>query len=119
MRSQAPTVATVVAEHIDGLIGVLPGTRSKFQRMAAKHIALTIGTYPVDTLTRRQVARWVNAMEVSGKTKRNVHSILSAALAEAVKAETIPTNVAKGMRGPRCVSLYVIPFQVSRYLGQM
>ncbi|MFC4905588.1 tyrosine-type recombinase/integrase [Kocuria oceani] len=68
--------------------------------MAAKHITPSLGAYPVDTLERADVSRWVNGLEISGKTKRNVHSILSAALTEAEKAGIIPGNVAKGIRMP-------------------
>lgn len=100
MRSQAPTVGAVVEAHIEGLTGVLPGTRSKYHRMAAKHITPALGAYPVDTLERADVSRWVNSLEISGKTKRNVHSILSAALTEAEKAGVVPGNVAKGIRMP-------------------
>ncbi|MGK7221326.1 tyrosine-type recombinase/integrase [Kocuria flava] len=93
-------MAAIVEEYIDGLTGVLPGTRSKYQRMAAKHITPRLGAIPVDTLTRRDVTRWINDLEVSGKTKRNIHAILSAALTEAEKAGVVPTNVAKGVRMP-------------------
>ncbi len=67
LHSQAPTVAAIVEEHIDGLTGVLPGTRSKYQRMAAKHITRAwarspstrspAATSPAGSTTSRSAAR--------------------------------------------------------------
>lgn len=100
LRSQAPTVATVVEEHIEGLTGVSAGTRLKYQRITARHITPHLGSWPVDTLARHDVARWLNGLELSAKSKRNVHAILSASLAEAVDRKLIEANPAKGIKMP-------------------
>lgn len=57
MRSQAPTVAAVVTEHVGTLSGVLPGTRQKYERIATRHIVPQLEAYPVNTLTRADVFR--------------------------------------------------------------
>lgn len=100
MRSTAPSVATVVAEHPEGLTGVSAGTREKYRRIAARHITPTLGAIPVDTLTRTDVNKWVNAMTVAAKTKKNVHSLLSAALTDATARGLVDANVAKGVKLP-------------------
>ena len=69
--------------------------------MAARHINPVLGAVPVDTLTRRDVAAWLNAMTGSAKTKKNVQSILSAALTTAARDGVVAGNVAKGVQPPR------------------
>lgn len=100
MRSTAPPVATVVSDHIEGLTGVSAGTREKYRRIAARHITPTLGAVPVDTLTRTDVNRWVNGMTLAAKTKKNVHSLLSAALTDATARGLVDANVAKGVKLP-------------------
>lgn len=116
MRSQAPSVATVVTEHVETLTGVLTGTRQKYERIAERHIVPQLGAYPVDTLSRADVSRWLNGLELSAKSKRNVHSILSAALSEAVDRKLIPGNPAKGIKMPtgetRREPVFLTPEQV-------
>lgn len=51
----------------------------------------------MDTPSRADVPRWLNALELSAKSKRNLHSILSAALSEAADRKLVPGNPAKGM----------------------
>ena len=102
LRSTAPTVSTVVTAHIAGLTGVTDGTRHRYRLLAQRHItAAPIGPIAVDTLTRADVAAWINGLPLAVKSKKNVHSLLSAALAQAVQDNVIPTNVAHGIRFPR------------------
>ena len=105
LRSTSPTVSTVVTVHIAGLTGVTDGTRHRYRLPAQRHItAAPIGPIPVDTLTRADVAAWINGLPLAVKSKKNVHSLLSAALAQAVQDNAIPTNVAHGIRFPRSTS---------------
>ncbi|WP_153005673.1 tyrosine-type recombinase/integrase [Kocuria palustris] len=101
LRSSSPTVDAVIAAHIDQLTAIAPGTRRRYRRMAARHITPVLGAVPLDTLTRRDVASWLNGMTGSAKTKRNVQSVLPAALSSAVRDGIVPTNVAKGVQPPR------------------
>ena len=98
LRSTAPTTAAVVRHHIDSLTGVSSGTRKKYGALLNTHIAGHLGAIPVDRLTRDDVATWLNTLALADKTKRNVHSLLSAALAGAVRDELVTVNAAKGLR---------------------
>ncbi|MEX3600534.1 tyrosine-type recombinase/integrase [Kocuria carniphila] len=97
-RSTAPRVGEVVSRHIESLTGVAADTRAKYRRNTKRHILPALGAIPVDALTRADVAAWVNGMEIADKTKRNVHSVLSAALEGAVRDELVPGNIAKGIK---------------------
>ncbi|OXS81530.1 hypothetical protein D9R06_10910 [Kocuria marina subsp. indica] len=95
-------MATVVNAHIEGLTAVTDGTRHRYRKLAQRHItAASLGPVPVDTLTRQNVAAWLNSLPLAVESKRNVHSLLSAALSQAVQDGVIPTNVAHGARFPR------------------
>lgn len=101
LRSQAPTVQQVVAEHIDLISGVESGTKKKYRQLQARHIDPVLGTVPVDRLDRRRVLAWFDALDLSAKSKRNVQGLLSAALTRAVGARLVAENVAKGIRPPK------------------
>ena len=101
LRSQAPKIRDVVAAHIEGLTGVEPGTRAKYERIAAKHIVPALGARPVDKVTRADIAAWFNDLDLAPKTRKNVHALLSAALATAIVNKLIDENPAKGIRGPK------------------
>lgn len=105
LRSTAPPVSTVVLNHIEGLTGIIDGTRRRYRNLATNHItASTIGPVPVDQLTRREVATWLNNIDRAVKTKRNIHSLLSAALSEAVEEGLVDMNVAHGIKFPKTSS---------------
>lgn len=89
-------------DHVARLTGVEPGTRQGYTAAIRDHINPTLGDYPIEALTRRQIETWVNELtpQMAGKTLRNVQSILSAALERAVREEVIPSNPAKGVRLP-------------------
>lgn len=70
LRSSWPTVDAVIAAHIDQLTAIGPDTRARYRRMAARHITPVLGAVPVDTLTRRDVAAWLNGMAGAAKTRR-------------------------------------------------
>lgn len=56
LRSSSHIVDAVTAAHIDQLTAAGPDTRRRYRRMAARHITPVLGSVPVDTLTRRDVA---------------------------------------------------------------
>lgn len=101
LRSTAPSVDAVITAHIDQLTAIGPDTRARYRRIAARHITPVLGAIPVDGLTRRDVAAWLNGMTGAAKTKRNVQALLSAALSTAVADGLIPSNVARGVQPPR------------------
>jgi integrase len=95
------TVADLVRRHIDHLTNddAHAGTRRTYRGLLANHIDGTaLGALPVASLTRDDVRAWLDGMTLSAKSRRNVHSLLSAALQRAVEDEAIPRNVARGVR---------------------
>ena len=101
-----PTVAEWTRKHIDLLTGVTEGTKRDYRSHVAHDLdPHPIGAVRVDALTRADVAAWVNwlehSRELAGKTIRNRHSMLSAAITSAVEAGHAHANPAKGMRLPR------------------
>lgn len=102
-QARIPTMDEIAAAHIEALTGVEPGTRVKYERMWASAWSPPLGKIPANLVTRDDIARAVNALEVtySAKTIRNFHALLSAVLARAVEERHLPRNPAKGMRLPR------------------
>lgn len=99
------TVAGAVHEHIEALTGITDGTRSDYRKYLEHGIAKTgLGRLPLSAVDEEAVARWVRGMEtkgLAGKTIANRHSLLSAALERAARAQKIARNPAKGVRLPR------------------
>lgn len=95
------TLAGWCTHHIDHLTGIEEGTRDRYKAYLANDIALTIGGLPLSAVTETAVASWVRGMEdagASGKTVRNKHGFLSAALEAAVRAKRIDSNPCEGRR---------------------
>lgn len=97
------TVGNVVDGHVDALSGITEGTRSDYK--AYRRDLGALAEIPVESLTRAAVGKWVNelATRLSGKSIRNRHSLLSAALTRAQRDGLIGDNPAKGVRLPTTV----------------
>ena len=91
----------MIVAHIDQLTAIGPDTRARYRRTAARHIRPILGAVPVDTLTRPDVAAWLNGVAGAAKTKKNVQALLSGALSTAVTEGVVAGNVAKGVQPPR------------------
>lgn len=104
LQSTKPTVDTIIRRHIDSLTSITNGTRLKYGRIYEQHIMAPLGSIPIDALSRTDVTRWFNRLGRAEKTKRNIHSLLSSALAAAVKEGIIDSNPAVGIRGERELS---------------
>lgn len=98
----ARTVADQVASHIEHLTGVTDGTRSRYAGYLRRTIEPhAMGRTPLHMLNRDVVADWVNDLAAEGKaakTIKNHHSLLSASLTSAVRAQLIGSNFAEGIR---------------------
>lgn len=103
LRSTAPRVRDVVADHIASISGIEPGTRFRYRRLLENHIDPHLGSIPVDRLRRSQVLSWFEGLRVADKTRKNIHALLSASLETAVAGRLVTENVAKGIRGPKSV----------------
>lgn len=99
-----PTLAEQVDRHIDGLSGSSRGTLDGYRTIARQLAATALGSLPLDTATRDDVAAWVRDQVRAGsaeKTIRNRHALVSAALTRAVDDGLVPRNVAARARIPR------------------
>ncbi|BBZ09835.1 tyrosine-type recombinase/integrase [Mycobacterium branderi] len=99
-----PTVTKWLEHHIEHLSGVERRTPEDYRSYLRNHIAPTLGHIPLTSLTRDDVARWVEKMRddgASGKSVANRHGFLSSALNAAVEAGHIAANPAVGVRLPR------------------
>jgi integrase len=96
-----PTVAEQVDRHVDGLSGVSAATISGYRTIARQLAATALGSLPLDTATRDDVAAWVRDQEragVAAKTVKNKQALLSAALTRAVDDGLVLRNVAARAR---------------------
>ena len=96
-----PTLAEYMTHYVDTRSGITEGTRHTNRRIAGEIAQTPLGQTPLDSITRAAVAGWIRDLErggFAGKTIRNRHSLLSAALSAAVADELIPYNRAKGAR---------------------
>lgn len=96
-NADAPGLTDAVNSYINDLTGVEDGTRRRYQRFLANDLAPFFGEHtPVDAITEKTVARWVNHLEQvvgnAGKTIANKHGFLFAFMASLVKSETITAN---------------------------
>ena len=109
LQKPGPTVAQVVAEHIDLLTAVGTDTRAHYRHQAATHIVPTLGAFPVAALTYRHVAGWVRDMSAKGlapKTIANVHGLFSASMSTAVRLGYRPDNPCAGVELPKSQSTH-------------
>ena len=75
-----------------------PRTLKGYRTLVARHIRPRIGTIRLVDLEAPDVQRCVNAVVRSGRsagTAKHVHKVLRVALAQAVRWEIVPVNVAK------------------------
>jgi integrase len=103
-KSKSPTIAAVLAEHIQGLPSVTARGRADYERDARLHINPYLGTIPVDTITADMVKHWLRTLagtSLSDKTIANMHGLLSSAVDTAHKAGHRPDNPCHGLRMPR------------------
>lgn len=106
VTTKVRTVAEQVAHHIDHLTGIEDGTRSDYRVYLERDIAPRLGNIPITLLTEDDVAAWVNYLDkdrtppLARKSIANRHSLLSAALRSAVRADLVTRNVAEGVRMP-------------------
>lgn len=114
-----PTLREWTTTYLDPASGILTGiedgTREGYEREAERSFLMVLGDYPVNAITRQSVGQWVAWQEkqtvyrdrnkpenereqVSSKTVKNAHSLLSSVLSAAVGRKLIDDNPARGMR---------------------
>jgi integrase len=111
---------------VDRLRDIDEATRTDYRRKIGHHFTrYPLGAMPVDRLDESAVTDWLDALTpirgskpMADKTKRNLHSLLSAALARQVDAGTVRINPAKGLApkatAPAREAVYLSPAAVER-----
>lgn len=96
------TITDAVEDHIRLLVKPTPQTIHNYWSMLENHIKGSLGAVPVADLTEQNIAEWVRGMQrkdLSAKTIRNVHGLMSAALERCVPRR-IPSNPCHGVDLP-------------------
>lgn len=94
------TVADAVDRHLSQLVGIQPDTRAEYERIARTHLA-PLGDLLLVDVDRDVLARWVGGLDLSPKSVKNIHGLLSAVMATAVRDGLLDRNPCVGMRLPR------------------
>lgn len=102
---QLVTVTEAVHDHVQRLRTITDETRRDYVASIDHHLARTdLGTQSVVHVTAGDVTDWLDGLQrrrrpgpMSAKSKRNLHSMLSAALARQVEAGAISVNPAAGL----------------------
>jgi integrase len=97
------TVSAWLDKHIEDLTGVTDRTRADYRRLAARHIAPTIGVLDLDEVQPADVSTWAKALEkhMSDKSLANLRALLSAAFGYAVDEGLRTDNPMRRLRRSR------------------
>lgn len=106
--AEPDTVGVFCGRYVESLTGIEEATRKEYRRIVEQEIAAAaLGDVPVGELTRETVRGWLQGMErreprpLAPKTIANYHSLLSAAMGEAVAQSLTAVNPCHGVRLPR------------------
>lgn len=97
------TVTQAMNEHIDLLIKPTSQTIRNYRNMVKDHIEPHIGGVSVNVLDLRHLTSWVRAMQdkqLSPKTIRNVHGLISSGMETAIRLGYRPDNPCRGLELP-------------------
>lgn len=108
-----PRVHEIVTAHIDQLSKPQSGTIKRYRNHNAGHIVdSNLGKLAIDKVTKQAVIEWMDGLravkgsnvpvgsELSQRTKKNIHALLSSAFDTAVHDGKMTKNVAKGVGDP-------------------
>lgn len=103
MRSQAPTLNELVTHHLDTLTGVERGTLSRYRSIHRDHIQDSIGRTRIDALDRTRIVKWLQGINRTEKTLKNIHAIVSASINTGIDDANWPIehNPAQGLKMPK------------------
>lgn len=108
-------------EHVDSYAA--RGTAPEYRRIAERTWLPRLGKYPITAITRENVAEWIKWQRIqpsrrggqmSYKTLKNAHSVLSQTLQYFVDSGDLDTNPAKGAKIPRDVARQRVAMHISR-----
>lgn len=133
----SPTFAAWVHTYLSPesgiLTGIQPGTRHGYERIVERALTPFFGEYPINTITRDDVGRWVQWVEgqssgrdvgklISAKTVKNYQALLSNIFKAAVERGHIPANPVRGVRtskGQSRKGVFLSPHEFSQVLDQI
>ena len=103
---QLPTEKLTVAEWLEiwkdtYLGGVKPYTRTSYLAIIKNHLVPGLGAARLDRLDSHTIQVFINGLDLSPKTVKNIHGVLHAALRQAVLLRYVPHNAADGTQLPR------------------
>jgi len=103
VTDERQTVAQYLAEWLAETARprIRPSTYTSYESIVRKHIVPAIGKVPVRKLSPQQVQRLLNEKHAAGLNPKRMHSVLRAALNQAVKFGIVPRNVATMVTPPR------------------
>jgi len=113
--------------------GIQPSTRKGYERIAAASFVPMLGEYPIDTITRDDIGRWIAWQEaqpsgrspgqlIAAKTVNNYQALLSNIFEAAKTRKMIPDNPVKGVRvsqGQSREGVFLTPSEFARILERV
>lgn len=98
------SITEVLDSYLKSAPDISPGTSSEYRRILVRSgLEKALGGIPIELVDRDDVEKWVRhrSADVSPKTLRNEHGLLSTILTHAHERGQIPLNPAKGVRLPK------------------
>ena len=98
------TLPEVLEAYILSAPDISPATANEYRRILTRSgLERDFGILPVELIDKADIEKWVRhrAAEVSPKTLRNEHGLLSTILGHALSRGQVPVNAAKGVRLPK------------------
>lgn len=105
-----PTLEEWLEHHLSISTGITAGTVGEYRRLAARTFLPSLGSYPIDAITRDMIKVWIGQQArvvtnrgtpTSPKTIANAHGLLSSLFASAIEAGHRGDNPSRGVRLPR------------------
>lgn len=91
--------------------GVKPLTIQTFQRYIEKYIKPALGATKLENLASHMIQRFYNALDLSPKTIKNIHSILHSALQQAVENKLLIANPTNACKLPKIEKYEIKPLE--------
>lgn len=91
--------------------GVKPLTIQTYQRYIEKHIKPALGATKLENLASHMIQRFYNALDLSPKTIKNIHSILHSALQQAVENKLLIANPTNACKLPKIEKYEIKPLE--------
>ena len=91
--------------------GVKPLTSQTYQRYIEKHVKPALGATKLEILAQHMIHRFYNALDLSPKPVKNIHSILHSALQQAVENKLLVLNPTDACKLPKIEKYEIKPLE--------